>query len=92
MESVGLPMGAGNGRAELAYLFEMPWAKRVLASIQPVRLPGPQILLKLPLLTEFPKPSALQRSAPPSSCLSMSTIRGRMAFSGCFDSCSVEGT
>lgn len=46
-------------------------------SAQPVRTPGPAILLKLPLETAFPKLSGLGTG---SSVLSISTKRGRSAF------------
>lgn len=53
-----------------------------LPSAQPVRTPGPAILLKLPLLRTLPKPSAPGRFVPPSMSASMSTRRGIMAWKG----------
>ena len=65
-----------NGKAHTC---EFPHANLLVPSAQPVRQPGPAILLKLPLLTAFPNPSAPSLSVPPSSVQSTSTIRGRWA-------------
>ena len=57
--------------------WESPYVNLRVDSAQPVRTPGPAILLKLPLETAFPKLSILGAG---SSVLSMSTNRGRSAF------------
>jgi len=40
------------------YVCDSPYANFAVPSAQPVRQPGATILLKLALLTQFPKPSA----------------------------------
>jgi hypothetical protein len=64
-----------------SYVCETPCASFVVPSHQPVRSPGPHILEKLPFETALPKPSAPILSVPPSRYLSMSTMRGKAAFS-----------
>ncbi len=62
------------------YLSAKPRANPSVASTHPVLKPGPAILLKLPLLTEFPNPSDPSLfSTPLSKYLSTSTIRGTIA-------------
>lgn len=64
-----------------AYVCETPYAILGVPSHHPVRKPGPKILENDPFETALPKPSAPCLSAPPSRYLSMSTIRGKPAFS-----------